>query len=364
MRKDGKPRFLKPVGNPADPDGLYAYMVRYLEALKIKAYTAASLYAAERYIRDFIGWCDPRSLERPHDITKPILEGYQRYLFYTLSKRGRPLSFSTQRSMLVPVRMYFRWLARNNHILYNPASDLELPRVRRRLPRNVLTAAEVEAVMGQVDPSTPMGLRDRALLETVYSTGLRRMELVNLRVADVDLERGTVLVDQGKGRKDRMVPIGERALLWIGRYLASGRLHLVCAPDNGILFLTRDGENFNGEWLSNIVARYVDQANIGKRGSCHLFRHTMATLMLEGGADVRYIQAMLGHADLSTTTIYTQVAIRQLKAIHSATHPADAGRRIEHPARAAIVQEAQSVAALLSVLDDEAGDEQRDAPRH
>jgi integrase/recombinase XerD len=247
-------------------------------------------------------------------------------------------------------------------LLYNPASELELPRRARRLPRHVLSIEEVEAVMRQTDTGATMGLRDRAILETLYSTGMRRMELLNLHLADVDLGRGTVLIRQGKGRKDRMIPIGERALLWIGRYLARARLHLVTAPDEGVLFLTRDGENFNPEWLSNIVARYIDQAHIGKRGACHLFRHTMATLMLEGGADIRYIQAMLGHAELSTTEIYTQVAIRQLKAIHSATHPADAKAQAPQAAQAAVIGEAQQIASLLAVLDVEAGDELADLP--
>lgn len=363
MRKKGKSRFLKPVGNPADPDGLFAWMLRYLESLKVRGYTEQSLYNTERYLRDFMAWCDTRGIERPHEITKPILESYQRFLYYYRKTNGQPLSFASQRGKLVPLRMYFRWLTRNNHLLYNPASDIDLPRTPRRLPRHVLSVSEVESVMRQVDTAEPIGIRDRAILETLYSTGMRRMELVNLHVSDVDLERGTVLIRQGKGRKDRMIPIGERALIWIGRYLASARLHLVRAPDEGILFLTREGEGFNGEWLSNIVARYVDKASTGKRGSCHLFRHTMATLMLEGGADVRYIQAMLGHAELSTTQIYTQVAIRQLKAIHSATHPANT-RKIDKPARDAVLDEAQSVAALLATLEAEGDDEAPGATWH
>lgn len=366
MRAKGKRRFLKPVGNPADPDGLFAYLLRYLESLKVKGCTEQTLYGTERYLRDFIAWCDTRGIERPHEVTKPILESYQRFLYYYRKRDGKPLSLSSQRGKLMPVRMYFRWLARHNHILYNPASDLDLPRTPRRLPRYVLTVAEVEAVMRQVDTREPMGLRDRAILETLYSTGMRRMELVNLTVPDIDLERGTVLIRQGKGRKDRMIPIGERALGWIGRYLAHARLHLVKPPDEGTLFLTREGEAFNGEWLSNIVSRYVDQANLGKRGSCHLFRHTMATLMLEGGADVRYIQAMLGHAELSTTTIYTQVAIRALKAIHGATHPANAPRQpeLKPEAQAAVMSEAQRVAALWTTLEAEGDDEQGGATWH
>jgi integrase/recombinase XerD len=130
-----------------------------------------------------------------------------------------------------------------------------------------------------------------------------------------------VLIRQGKGQKDRMVPIGERAIAWVDRYVAEVRSQLVVEPDPGVLFLAATGEAVGPDWLSRITHRYVDRADLGKQGSCHLLRHTMATLMLEGGADVRYIQQMLGHARLETTEVYTHVAIRQLKAVHTATHP-------------------------------------------
>jgi integrase/recombinase XerD len=185
--------------------------------------------------------------------------------------------------------------------------------------------AEVEQVMRQVDLSDPMGMRDRAILETLYSTGMRRRELMGLQVFDLDRERGTVMIRQGKGKKDRMIPIGERALGWIDRYQRVVSPELVVGRDpatRATLFLTHTGEAFTPNRLTQLVREYIQAANLSKSGSCHLFRHTMATLMLENGADIRYIQAMLGHAELSTTQIYTQVSIRKLKEIHTATHPA------------------------------------------
>ena len=145
---------------------------------------------------------------------------------------------------------------------------------------------------------------------------------MGLSLFDLDRERGTVMIRQGKGKKDRMIPIGERALAWIDRYLESARPDLVIGRNNATLFLTNAGESFTPDRLTQLVRGYVNAADTGKSGSCHLFRHTMATLMLENGADIRYIQAMLGHAELSTTQIYTQVSIRKLKEIHTATHPA------------------------------------------
>jgi len=145
----------------------------------------------------------------------------------------------------------------------------------------------------------------------------------------LDQERGTLMVRQGKGKKDRMVPIGERAIAWLGRYLNEARPQLVLPPDPGTLFLTQEGEEISCHRLTQLVRGYVVAADMGKSGACHLFRHTCATLMLEGGADIRYIQEMLGHVELSTTQIYTQVSIRKLKAVHTLTHP---GAKLERPA--------------------------------
>lgn len=201
-------------------------------------------------------------------------------------------------------------------------SGIDLPKWERRLPKHVLTAGEADTVLNQADVGTPLGIRDRALLETLYSTGIRRMELASLKLYDLDTERGTIMVRQGKGKKDRMVPVGGRAVAWIEKYLAEVRAELVREPDEGWLWLNAIGEKIIPSGVGEIVRDYVSAAKLGKTGSCHLFRHTMATLMLEGGADIRYIQAMLGHAKLDTTEIYTQVSIRKLKEIHSATHPA------------------------------------------
>jgi integrase/recombinase XerD len=213
-------------------------------------------------------------------------------------------------------------MARNHHILHNPASELELPRLGIRLPKAVLTASEAEQVMQQTRIHDPLGLRDRAILETLYSTGMRRLELVNLTLWDLDLERATVAIRQGKGKKDRIIPLGDRTALWVQKYLEESRPQLASEPYDKTVFLSNAGEPLSLDYLTEMVRGYVDAADVGKRGACHLFRHTMATLMLEGGADIRFIQAMLGHADLKTTQIYTHVAIRQLQEIHRATHPA------------------------------------------
>lgn len=328
MPKKGSRKPKPVVGDPTDPEGLYAWMKRYLEALRVKNYSERTVENRESYLAFFIAWCEARSISRPQEVTKPILERYQRHLFHLRRDNGKPLSFRAQHSRLVPVRGYFKWLARQNVLLWNPASELELPRLERRLPKFVLTAAEAESVLEQPDTREPMGLRDRAILEVLYSTGIRRMELLNLSVYDLDTERGTLMVRQGKGKKDRMVPIGERAIAWLERYLNDVRPGLVVPPDDGTFFLAATGEELSPSRLTQLVRGYVNAADTGKKGACHLFRHTMATVMLENGADIRYIQEMLGHVELSTTQIYTQVSIRRLKEVHTLTHP---GARLEQP---------------------------------
>lgn len=159
-------------------------------------------------------------------------------------------------------------------------------------------------------------------MEVLYSTGIRRMEVVNLKLHDVVQQLGTVFIHQGKGQKDRVVPIGERALAWVKKYQDHVRPELLIGEDDYTLFLNQYGEQMSMDALSRRVRLYMKAADIDKPGSCHLFRHSMATHILENGADIRYIQELLGHAKLDTTQIYTQVSIKKLKAIHEATHPA------------------------------------------
>jgi integrase/recombinase XerD len=309
-------------GDRSDPLGFPVLVEEFLESMAVRGYSEKTIENRRYNLTYLVLWLGERGVSRPGEVTKPMLDRYQRAVFHHRKPDGQPLSFRSQVQRLTPVRALFKWLARENRILYNPASELELPKAERRLPRAILSQAEAEQVLAVPDLADPLGLRDRAMLELFYATGVRRSELAGLRVFDLDTERLTLAVRQGKGRKDRMIPTGERAAVWIARYLADVRPRLAVEPDDGILFLTVDGTVFSPDRLTGLVADYVKRSGVGKPGACHLFRHTMATLMLEGGADIRFIQQMLGHADISTTQIYTQVSLRQLRAIHAATHPA------------------------------------------
>ena len=311
----------KPRTVASDPGSLRAWNAEFLDAQRARNYSEATIHIRTYQLEVFATWAEARDVRRPQEVTRPILERYLRHLYHRRKEDGRPISVTAQLSAIGAVRAYFRWLNKQNVLLWNPAADLELPRMERRLPKGVLTADEAEKILALPDLSTPTGLRDRAMLEVLYSTGMRRKELVGLEVFDIDTERGTALIRKGKGNKDRMVPVGERALAWVERYVHDGRPELVVSASEKALFLTPMGEPYVPESLSNLVMRYVEAAKINKKGACHLFRHTAATLMLEGGADIRYIQELLGHASVKTTQIYTQVSIRKLQQVHAETHP-------------------------------------------
>ena len=324
--KTRKPAWPKPPGFPARADALAGHaLTRWMEAhfewMLVTGFTPDTIRARRRALKRFIRWCDERGIADPRDITKPMIERYQRHLFYYRKADGAPLTLGSQFGCLAPLKTFFKWLARENHILYNPASELQLPKHPKHLPRTILSVVEVEAILNQAEPSNSQGLRDRAMLETLYSTGMRRMELPGLALYDVDITRRLVFVREGKGSKDRVIPIGERACAWVEKYVTEARPQLIVANTQA-LFVSDYGEAITPEFVAAKVKRYMQFAGIDKPGATHLFRHACATHMLENGADTRFIQALLGHADLATTQIYTHVSIEKLKAIHAATHPA------------------------------------------
>ncbi len=327
MPRKGQRRPARPLGDPTDPQGMGVLAQQFLDWAKVQNQSDQTIGGHRESLQYFIGWCSERGVTRPTEITRAILEHYQRFLANYRKQNGEPLKLATKLKRLGGVRAWFRWLAKYNHVPHNIAAELELPHREDSLPKCVLSESEAEQIINRIDLSEPLGIRDRAILETFYSTGIRRMELIRLKLHDVDAERGTLIVRQGKGNKDRVVPIGDRALLWLARYQWEVRPSLLMGDlADDVLFLTKLGQAFTPGYLSSLVAYYVKQAELPKGGGCHLWRHTMATLILENGADIRYIQSMLGHASLDTTQIYTRVSISKLKQVHDATHPAQAKR--------------------------------------
>ena len=251
--------------------------------------------------------------------------------------------------------MWFRWMTRQNPSLHNPASELELPRLGQPLPKNILSAQEAERILQLCNIDDPMGLRDRALLEVLYSTGMRRMEVAALKLYDLDARRGHDPGPPGQRQEGPHVPIGERAIAWLEKYIREARPQLAAEPDDMTVFLTAQGEPFCLDHMTSNVKARIDAANLGKTGACHLFRHTMATLMHENGADIRFIQEILGHVKLETTQIYTHVSIRTLQQVHASTHPA---AMLGHsPAKGRRPADPKAAEELFSALQAEAEDD-------
>ena len=303
----------------------------YLEWMAFTHHSINTIAVRKRYLEYFFTWCEERDLEDPTEITKQILERYQKYMYHYRKQNGKPLSISSQHSRLVAIRGYFKYLAKNNLILYNPSSEITSPKIGVQLPKEILTAKEMEEILSLPNITTTIGLRDRAIMETLYSTGIRRAELANLDLYDIDLAREMLLVREGKGRKDRYLPIGDTALKWLNKYIHESRTYLSCQLNDNALFLGAKGERLTKSHLGSLVRKYINKSGTNKRGSCHLFRHTVATLMLENGADIRYVQQLLGHSKLESTKIYTHVSIKQLRAVHKLTHPSERPKRKRKP---------------------------------
>lgn len=328
-QKGGKDR-QRDTFDRSTPDALALWRDTYIESLGARNYAPGTLADRTAALKIFFAWAAERDLQRASQITRPILESYQRWLWRCTKPNGQRLGWSTQRNRLGTLKDFFRWLTRQDAILHNPASELELLRPEKRLPQEVLTLSEMERLLAVPDVNDPLGIRDRTMLELFYSTGLRRAELCRLELPDLNTERRTLHVRLGKGHKDRMVPVGGRAIAWLERYLKEVRPRLCLDTRTQVLFLTGYGEGFNPDVVSRMVAAWLTQAGLKRKGCCHILRHTCATHMLENGADIRFIQQLLGHEKLDTTAIYTEVSIKQLQEVHARCHPSS---RLENPAK-------------------------------
>lgn len=244
--------------------------------------------------------------------TKDLVAVAEEDLFaFLASRKGRATSAAR---MVSTLKRFYQYCLRERRIGADPTLKLDPPKRPPRFPKT-LSEADVEALLGAPDPATPIGLRDRAMLETLYATGLRVSELVSLKTFEANLDAGVVRV-MGKGSKERLVPLGEVAVEWIQRYLAERRK---TASDT--LFITARGSGMTRQAFWQLIRRYASRAIPGKKLSPHVLRHAFATHLINHGADLRVVQLLLGHADISTTQIYTHVARERLKALHARHHP-------------------------------------------
>ncbi len=275
-----------------------------------------SQHTVTNYSRDLsrmVAYVTERGVTAPDGVTPSLIRDF----VYHLKDLG--LAPTSIRRQISAIRTYYRFLIAEGHVAADPSERIDLPKTWRRLPA-VLSPAEIEALLGAPSPDEALGWRDRALLEVLYGTGVRVSELVGMAVSDVWHDEGLVRV-MGKGGKERLVPIGRRALGAVSIYVREIRTGLDRGESKNQLFLNARGRPLSRVGAWGIVKRSAERANLEKHVTPHTLRHSFATHLLEGGADLRAVQEMLGHADLSTTQLYTHVDREYLRTVHQAYHP-------------------------------------------
>ncbi|HZJ52731.1 MAG TPA: site-specific tyrosine recombinase XerD [Myxococcaceae bacterium] len=297
----------------AAPDPLEPFLDAFVAYLRSER--GLSPRTVEAYARDLVEYLAALRQVRVASLDQVRQEHVRGHL----ATLGRRLSARSQARHLAAVRMFHRFLVAERHAMADPTEQVETPRQARRLPV-FLTLDEVEALLAAPRDTTPAGLRDRAMLHVLYATGLRVSELVGLSVNSIQLEAG-YLVARGKGDKERLVPLGRRAVAEVRTWLGRGRPALLRGRTSRALFVGPRGTALTRQGVWKLLRRHALAAGIRKRLSPHKLRHSFATHLVERGADLRVVQAMLGHADLATTQIYTHVDARRLRAVYDAAHP-------------------------------------------
>ena len=300
------------------------FIPEFAQYLELRGYAKRSI---ETYIGDtrmFFGYLhdEKPEIERIDQVTRKDALDYQISLYSHEDEKGKKYGVGTQIRKIVTVKIFFRFLIHNDYLLFNPAADLEIPKDSKKLPRNILTEKEMVEILQTPDMNTFEGIRNRAILEVLYSTGIRVTECANLTVYDVMEDEGVIRIIEGKGRKDRMVAIGKTALRFLRYYLVEVRSRFHKAEDQTTeIFLKGTGQKMTRHDLCHLVQNILAKTSIKKKVSCHTFRHTCATHLLKHKANIRYIQQQLGHASLQTTQKYLQVEISDVKAVHRRCHP-------------------------------------------
>ena len=270
----------------------------------------------EAYSRGLVRFVDHLKRKRIQDVRDVGKVDVQGFL---LSLRKKNLNTKSVVRDLSAIRSFFRFLIQEGILETNPVEDLESPKVAKTLPE-ILSLKEIEQILEQPNLQTPLGMRDRAMLEILYATGMRVSELTHLPTHQVNLEGGFVLL-YGKGSKERIVPLGSEAMKWVALYLKGARGALSKGKESAFLFINRSGKEMSRQRFWKNLKDYAKKAGLHKRISPHLLRHSFASHLLERGADLRSVQMMLGHVDISTTQIYTHVTGEKLKKVHKQYHP-------------------------------------------
>ena len=294
----------------------------YFEDCKALGESNATLKSKRVLLTRFIEWAATHGICKLQDLDMQVLEHYRRYLNKYRKRDGQPLDISTQCTRLMAITKFIKVMDYYELINGAFAEKFRLPRIPRRLPKNIPTVEDIELVLTQALMMGQLGLRNRAIIEVFYATGIRRIEMINTNIRDIDFQRQILRVGEGKNKNDRNVPIARRALDWVERYLKEMRPKFANLASGEALFLTEAGQRMKPHKVTDMVTKCMERSGIDKKGSCHLLRHATATEMLRNGADIREVQEMLGHSDISSTQIYAHVTINDLNRVYYQTHPA------------------------------------------
>ncbi|HEY1900388.1 MAG TPA: site-specific tyrosine recombinase XerD [Steroidobacteraceae bacterium] len=293
---------------PADPA-----VGRFLDAVWMERGLSANTLAAYRAdLTALSRWLGERGIQ----MSRTTKSDLQDFIAARVEAGARPRSTARQLSSF---RRFFRYLMRETVIRDDPTAQIAMPKIGRSLPKS-LTEEEVESLLGAPAVGDPLGNRDRTMLEVLYATGLRVSELVNLRYSQVNLNQGVIRII-GKGNRERLIPLGEEAVRWLNEFARSARGEILLERQTDYLFPTRRGDRMTRQAFWHIIKRYARKAGVDRDLSPHTLRHAFATHLLNHGADLRVVQMLLGHSDLSTTQIYTHVARERMKELHQQHHP-------------------------------------------
>lgn len=295
------------------PETLDPVISRFLDAVWMERGLSSNTLAA--YRADLVAlsrWLALRHTELSHTARSDLLA----FIAARVEAGARPRSTARQLSSF---RRFFRFLVREGLVREDPTAQIAMPRIGRSLPKS-MSEPEVESLLAAPTVTDPLGHRDRAMLEVLYATGLRVSELVSLKVTQVNVQQGVVRV-LGKGNRERLIPLGEEAVSWLQAFMAGPRGEILLDRNTDSLFPTRRGDRMTRQAFWHIIKRYARKAGVDRALSPHTLRHAFATHLLNHGADLRVVQMLLGHSDLSTTQIYTHVARERMKDLHSQHHP-------------------------------------------
>jgi len=288
----------------------------YLHSLELQNYSQSTLKQTDIILTKLAKFLQRHNKFNAVDVVESdllnfVLEVKNRKSQFT----GESLASATVSFYVSYIRNFFKFLKEKDFIYSDPAAKLRFPRRGAKLPRSFFTEEEIESILRVIDVNDKFGIRDRALLELLYSTGMRSQEILFLAVNDVDFSKELVFVENGKGNKERLVPAGKRALFWVEYYIenSNGRKKILRGKERSSLFVSLHGTPMKNYHLNQRINTYKAKAGISKIGGAHSFRHSCATHMLRHGADIRYVQELLGHDRISTTTVYTRVSLNHLK---------------------------------------------------